>query len=58
MTSTCGAVHKLCNAEGGNGGLAKRYYWIFLLFKSIRNLTESVTWREGGVKNRQYWRYM
>ena len=54
---TSGAVHKLCNAEGGRGGLAKRYYCIFLLFKSIRILTESVTWGEG-VKNCTFWRYI
>ncbi len=40
----------------GGGGLAEHYYWIFLLYKSIRILTESVTWGRGGVKNCQFWR--
>ncbi len=50
LTKREGAVHKLCNAAGGWGGLTKRYYCIFLLFKSIRILTESVTWGKGGQK--------
>ena len=33
----------------GGGGLAKFYCCIFLLFKSITILTESVTWPEGGI---------
>ncbi len=37
LPSPLGAVHKLCYAKGGRGGLAKRYYWIFLLFKVCLN---------------------
>ncbi len=42
------AVHKLCYGEGRRGGLAKRYYWVFLLCKSIRIFTKSVKWGVGG----------
>ena len=45
------------HTQGGRGGLAKRYYWIFLLFKSIRILTRSVKWG-AGFKNYQYWHYI
>ena len=53
-----GAIHKLCNAEEGEGGPAKRYHTVFLLLKLIKILTESVTWGGGGVKNGQFWRYI
>ena len=38
-----GIIHILCNVEGWEGGLTKRYHCVFLLFKSIKILTESVT---------------
>ncbi len=33
--------------QKGEGGMAKHNHWILFLFKSIRILTESVTWGRG-----------
>ncbi len=49
-TADVGPSINYVTPKGGRGGLTKRYHWIFLLFKSIRILTESVTWGEGGSK--------